>query len=98
MTHAYTHGRYVVLFRWEELKAWAARASVAWPYHATKRLQFDEFKRRYVAIGISQLDEHGNNIEWMESALFPPSDVQDARPLDKEQPARRASYGIHWPL
>ena len=41
---------YVVLFRWGEVKAYAKQAGVAWPYNATLRPQFDEFKRQSILI------------------------------------------------
>ena len=83
---------YVVLFRWDELKAYAASVAVEWPYNATKRPQFDEFKRRYQAIDATRLDEGGHTIDWMEKALFGSADV----------PSARAAAGLrvpstHWP-
>jgi len=63
---------YVALFRWDELTAFAASEALPWPYNATKRPQFDEFKRRYEQVGITMLDENGHDIEWMEEALFGP--------------------------
>jgi hypothetical protein len=53
---------YVALFRWDALQSFAAHSNVSWPYNATKRQQFDEFKRRYVAASITKLDEGGHTI------------------------------------
>ena len=60
---------YVILFRWGEVQAHATKAGVAWPYNATKRPQFDGFKRRYTALGMTRLDEPGHDIAWMEAQL-----------------------------
>ena len=55
-----------------ELRAYAANVSVAWPYASTKRAQFDAFKALYQANNVTQLNEPGQNISWLEAQLFPP--------------------------
>jgi len=84
---------YVILFRWDEVKAFAANSSVAWPYNATKRPQFEEFKRRYEAIGMSKLDESGHTIDWMAASLFPSASSTVVE-------ATRKSFvsSMHWAL
>jgi hypothetical protein len=75
---------YVALLRWDELTAYAANTSTAWPYNASKRAQFDEFSRRFKLIGATLLNEGGRNLTWMENALFPPGE-QVLRPLPKSR-------------
>ena len=62
---------YVVLFRWDELRAYASNVSVAWPYNESKLDQFNEFARRYALANVSRLNEMGNDIGWMRAELFP---------------------------
>jgi len=85
---------YVVLFRWDELKAYAAKAVAPWPYNATKRPQFDEFKRRYQALDATRLDEGGHTIDWMEEALFGSADAPSAR----APAAGLRVSSTHWPM
>ena len=91
---------YVVLFRWEEVKAFATQAGVGWPYNATKRPQFDEFKRRYVSIGAKELDEAGHTIDWMETALFGPgaseSDHGEHEMVRRAEMRATISSRLHW--
>ena len=85
---------YVVLFRWDEVQAVATKAAIAWPYNTTKRPQFDEFKRRYQAAGITKLDERRRDIDWMEKALFP--SAMDAPP-EARLPSHVRVSSAHWP-
>ena len=95
---------YVVLFRWGEVKAYAKQAGVAWPYNATLRPQFDEFKRRYQHLAMSKLDERGRNITWMEQALFPNATAGAPPPspsaIDVSSTVawwKRGVGTLHWP-
>ena len=67
---------YVVLFRWNEVKAHAKAIGAPWPYDSDKRKQFDEFKRRYKEANMTKLDEGGNDLKWMEAQLFPSAEAQ----------------------
>ena len=90
---------YVVLFRWDEVQSFATKAAIAWPYNTTKRPEFDEFKRRYQAIGMNKLDEGGHDIDWMEKALFP--SASDAWNSKAPTPSRDAPVRVsstHWPV
>lgn len=88
---------YAILFRWDEVRTWAAHASFNWPYNASMRPQFDEFKRRYAAIGMSALDEAGHSIDWMEAELFPTL-ARDGQNLAADDLGRRVAYEVHWPV
>ena len=81
---------YVALWRWDELRAYAANVSAAWPYASTKRAQFDAFKALYQANNVSQLNEPGKNITWLEAQLFPP---RGAPPLVEAEAGRPR---LHW--
>lgn len=90
---------YVVLFRWDEVKAHAGTAGVPWPYNATMRPQFEEFKRCYARLGIIRLDEGGHNITWMEQQLFPSSTPLPLPPTVEENSKRAVPRigSLHWP-
>ena len=61
---------YVAMRRWEELKAWAGNASVAWPFQATLREQYDVFVTTFNASGATRLDENGHDLNWLHALLF----------------------------
>lgn len=86
---------YVVLFRWDELRAYASNASVSWPYNESKRDQFAEFARRYALLKVSKLNEGGDNISWMEQSLFPSTMGGQGRRVGGD--ARWRSR-LHWKL
>ena len=54
---------------WEEVRAHANQTGATWPYNASLAAQFNEFKRRYVALGMSRLDVYGHDVDWMASQL-----------------------------
>jgi hypothetical protein len=84
---------YVILFRWAEVRAAAAEAGVAWPYNASQRAQFGEFRRRYEMLGITRLDEGGHDVAWMEAQLFS-SAVEGS---DRGRAPRAVVGSLHWP-
>ena len=66
---------YVVLFRWNEVKARTRSDWCAVAILIAKRKQFDEF-RRYKEANMTKLDEGGNDLKWMEAQLFPSAEAQ----------------------
>ena len=83
---------YVCLFRWDELRKWqAAHPTVPWPYADNKQAQFATFKALYASVGVTRLNEHGNDIDWMHDQLFPGA----APPARDEQGAERSWPGAH---
>ena len=50
-----------------------------------ERAQFDAFKALYQANNVSQLNEPGKNISWLEAQLFPP---RGAPPLVEAEAGR----------
>ena len=89
--------QYVFLFRWDELRQWqAAHPSVPWPYAPTKQAQFDVFKGLYASVGVTKLNEGGNDIDWMQKQLFPPGDG-DAAPAHAEAARSWPGARLHAP-
>ena len=66
---------------------------MAWPYNASQRAQFGEFRRRYEMLGITRLDEGGHDVAWMEAQLFS-SAVEGS---DRGRAPRAVVGSLHWP-
>ena len=62
---------YVILYRWDEVQAYATNVSRAWPYQTTKSDQFDAFADLYAELNMTALNEPGQTIDDMHSDLFP---------------------------
>ena len=62
---------YVVLLRWGEVRAYAQRHKVTWPYPGCSSLKgcFDEFSSIYKENDMTLLSEGGNNLAWLASQL-----------------------------
>jgi hypothetical protein len=61
---------FTVLLRWDELRSYTQNVSARWPYNESKRDQFNEFSRRYQAVGATRLNEGGHDLKWLEGQLF----------------------------
>eukprot|EP00041_Stephanoeca_diplocostata_P042274 m.10550 g.10550 ORF g.10550 m.10550 type:complete len:605 (-) comp7608_c0_seq1:319-2133(-) len=62
---------YLVLWRWDDVQAFAQSHALPWPLEATKTESFAEFSRVYNATGITHLSEGGHDLAWFKSQLFP---------------------------
>jgi hypothetical protein len=70
---------YTVLWRWDELRTFAAKLSIAWPMEEqTKKAAFNWFAREYNITGTQQLSidgptasgKSGGDLPWLEACLF----------------------------
>ena len=61
---------YVILLRWDTIKAFATQHSVDWPLEATKLAAFGEFARVYKENGMTHLSEGGHDLQWLNKTIF----------------------------
>ncbi|EGD82397.1 hypothetical protein PTSG_03040 [Salpingoeca rosetta] len=61
---------YIILLRWDEMRAFAAAAKYPWPIEPKKKNAFNEFARVYHLEGITHLSESGHDLKWLEGRVL----------------------------